>query len=284
MFDFNDDEKKLAYPAILIVAIIVILMIVIIWIPKKVNVIEANINRTPSNFDYVELNQKKYENMLKRLLRIPFFDELYEKIDDDWISNGNFKEKDEVKDWLISNSILSSKEINIEDIEVYASESLYIFKYIIDNNGEKVSILVNEYTPSKYTISFEKNNFNSLSNKEYNYETDKVVYNIKLAYVGSNIVQYDVSITNSSTDTYEWILNDYNDVKLELNDGTGILCSNITTFGSNSVFLGPEGKISFKINFNVNLDKLSLVKAINFGNIYKNGAKSQVVVLMNGGV
>lgn len=123
----SDEEKKYIYPAIAVIVIIILIVIVLIWSPKKENIIENTIDNVPVAGNYVDIQKEKYISILNRILLLDNYDELYEKINKDWIDENKLSSKQEIYDWLFENFIISSVKPNIVDTEVFTSTDIYIY-------------------------------------------------------------------------------------------------------------------------------------------------------------
>lgn len=281
-FYISNDEKKIIYPLIALILLVLIIVIVIIWIPSDKS--KNNINVLENSDDYAQVQKDKYFNILKNLLKEYNFENLYEKIDLDWLSSEGIENKEDLKAYLLKNYFITSSDVNIVNSEVFSSDEIYVFKYTIDTNGVQKNVIINETKPFEYTVSFEQQNVSALSNRKYTYESDNVVYDVDTVYVGDNIVQYSINVKNNSEDLYNWIMNDASKVQLVLTGETSINATDITSVGMSSINLSKGGELSFKVTFNIPFEKQSSITSIKFTNLYKNNMDYGVVVLLNGGV
>ncbi len=279
--DFKPEELKYLYPIIALIAVIMIATLIFIWWPsdKTMN----NINVINTNGDYADIQLEKYSNILNSLLKLSNFDSLYSKISNEWKEKNGFTSEAEVKDYLFKNLYITPYDINIISKQVYSSKDIYVFKFTIDSNGKNVSVVINETAPYKYDISFEENEISALSNLEYKYSNDGVNYNVDTQYVSDSLIQYEVTVNNVGENKYLWLMNEINKIELKLNDGSTIKCSDVTSFGLNTVDVVKGTTFNFKITFNISLDKQSMIESINFSNIYMNGNINTVVIPINGG-
>ena len=279
----SDEEKKYIYPAIAVIVIIILIVIVLIWSPKKENIIENTIDNVPVAENYVDIQKEKYISILNRILLLDNYDELYEKINKDWIDENKLSSKQEIYDWLFENFIISSVKPNIVDTEVFTSTDIYIYKFFIDINGVQKNITINEYAPNNYDISFEQDEINALSNKIYNYEVDGLQYLVTIDYASDSVIQYTVKCTNTTDNMYEFNFTTNSSANLGLENNENINAIDITTATSNQYKLGKNGTFELKFTFNINLEKQSLINSINFTSVYKNNTKVPMSIFLNGG-
>ena len=279
----EDSEKKYVYAVIAIVSIILIGVIVIIWMPAKVGIIESELNKISEYGSYDAIQKEKYRNLLNRVLLVSNFDELYEILDENWIKENNFENKDEVKAYLLENFYITNSTVNFSNIEVLSSDSAYIFKYTIENNGEAKNIIINEYTPYEYDITFDQKEVSALSGKTYEYLMENVEYTITTSYVGENIIQYELNILNNSDDEYIWDNSKLSSITLGLSDGTAVGCSDTTTFANNFINLNKGGTLNIKLTFNLSFERQSLINSITLSNMIKNNSNYSVKILLSGG-
>lgn len=279
----EDSEKKYVYSVIAIVSIILICVIVMIWMPAKVGIIESELNKISEYGSYDAIQKEKYRNLLNRVLLVSNFDELYEILDENWIKENNFENKDEVKAYLLENFYITNSTVNFSNIEVLSSDSAYIFKYTIENNGETKNIIINEYTPYDYDITFDQKEVSALSGKTYEYLMENVEYTITTSYVGENIIQYELNILNNSDDEYIWDNSKLSSITLGLSDGTAVGCSDTTTFANNFIALNNGGTLNIKLTFNLSFERQSLINSITLSNMIKNNSNYSVKILLSGG-
>lgn len=276
-------EKKILYPIIGIIVLILLVVLVIIWWPKNTKIMD-NINKIDIDGDYSDIQIEKYENILNDYLLESSFSKLYSKIDPSWLTENGLSSEEDTKNYLFKNYYISNSSPNIIDNEVFSSDDMYIFKFSIENGGNKKNIYINETSPYQYTISFEEYGINALSNKKYYYTIDNVEYNVKTEYVSDSLLQYEVEAKNNGKDTFSWAMKNINQVFLVLSTGEEIVATDVTSFGLSSVDLKPGGNITFKVTFTIPLEKQSTITGIKFTNTYKNDYDNDIEILLNGGV
>lgn len=281
--EIDEKEKIYIYFVITIVILILIAVIVIIWTPNKKSALESQINKNTENMDYEITQKEKYTRILNRLLITSNFEQLYEKLDQKWLDKNTFSSKDEVKKYLVDNFYITNTSININNIEVLTTDNACVFKYNINNNGKNVNVIVNEYLPYQYAISFDQEEISILSGKSYKYNVDDVCYEINTLYAGNNVVQYELIIKNNSDNTYVWNFDNTSDIVLYLLDGTGMGCSDATSFATNILTLKKDGVISIKLTFNISFKNQSDINEIAFFNVLKNNEKYEIRIPLNGG-
>lgn len=279
--DFKPEELKYVYPIVGIIVVIMIITLIFIWWPtdKTMN----NINTIEIKDDYIDIQKEKYSNILKSLLKISNFNDLNTKISNDWKEQNGFTSDDEVKDYLFKNLYITSYDVNIVNIQAYSSKDIYIFKYTINNNGKEVNVTINEKAPYEYNISFDEEKINSLSNLKYQYANNGVNYDIDTQYVSDSLIQYKVKVNNNGESNYLWLMKEFDKVELKLTDGSIIKCSDMTAMGINTIDVVKGTTFDFKVTFNINLEKQSMIESINFSNVYMNGNISTIIIPLNGG-
>ncbi len=280
--ELSSQEKKYLYPIVAIIILILVIVLIIIWWPKNTK-IQDNINKVNINNDYAEIQIEKYKNILNEYLIESNFSKLYSKISKEWLAENNIENENDAKNFLFKNYIISSSAPNILESEVFSSNDLYIFKFVIDTNGVKKNIYINESTPYEYTFSFEEYSINVLSGKNYKYTLDSVEYEIKTEYVSDSLIQYEITAKNKGSDTYTWQMKNYNKVFLKLNNEEKIISTDITALGLTSAEIKPGGELSFKVTFTIPLQKQANIESLRFENVYKNDYENNIEIPFNGG-
>lgn len=278
----EDSEKKYIYAVIAVVAIILIGVIILIWTPTS-DVIKDKLTLCDVTGEYDVIQKENYTEVINRLLLIKNYDELFEKVDTNWLQENNYT-KESLYTWLFENFIISNSAPNIIESTAVAAKDSYYFRYKLQtsNNLERY-IIVNESIPNNYTISFEQDTISKLNGKTYVYVEDDVKYEIKVVSMLENLLQYELTVTNTGTNTYYYNFNTNDAIVLNLNDGTNIIPTDITTLASNEYVLPQNSSFSIKVTFNINIEKQNLIEALTFNNAYDDTSKRDIKVLLKEG-
>ena len=195
-------EKKnlhfIIYPIFIIIIILVIISIVIIWKPtfSKMNKNEIN---TYKDLNYEEEIKNYYMQYLNNNLKITNFDELYKRIDSQYIEKLGTTSKEELKTFLKDNSFISMS-FNITNIDVYEQENknYLIVTYNVRNQTRYITITENK--PYDFKISF-MDNYNlesSVNNFKLESDVDNINYSFDIVESTSNSIKFKLTITNNS--------------------------------------------------------------------------------------
>ena len=197
----EEKEKIYIYSIIIVTAIIVVLVIAIIWNPMIKN--KETINTYDDSITYESTMKQYYKKYVADNLRIDRFDELYSRIDNDYLNSIGLTDEDEVKEYLKQNKIISmTYEIN--NIEMFISDSKHMFliTYTIENNQKY--IIIEEEKPYNFKISFVKNNNLSelLSKTNISNTIEDVEYDMCTIDSTRNSIRMKLTIKNNSNKTY----------------------------------------------------------------------------------
>ncbi len=277
-------ERLLIYGVIVIVAAMIIFMIVIIWKPKSSNSIEANLNKIEITGEYENVQKSSYEEMLKRLLLIPYYDELYTYIDQDWVTNDMKMDKAQLQEWLVGENIITRVEPQILECTLVQSEDMYIYRYGVANGSTKKFVLINEKKPGEFTISFEQNGVSKLEGTTHYTMQDDMHYECKIVSVLSNVMQFDITVKNDSDLEHYYSMKDNYSIALVLDDGTSINASDISCAAGDEVNLWPNNSFDVRVTFFVSIDKQNQIDGIKFTNAFDAYKKiSPYISLKEGG-
>lgn len=280
----DNRERILIYTVIGVVVIAVLVMLVFIWKPATRNPIAENLNVIQFTEDYENVQKGSYEDLLKQLLLITNYDKLFEKVDTDWLNQVSM-DKESLQDWLIKENLISRSEPQIKDSTIITSNEYYIYRFEIITGDEVKFVLINEKLPGDFTISFEQKTISKLVDREFitNAE-DGVEYIAKTTSVLSNVLQFDIRITNSGEDEHYYSIGKNYCIKLVLSDGTKIDASDISSVAGTEVNLWPGNTFDVRVTFFISPDKQNLVDSIEFANAYDPYKKiNPVINLKEGG-
>lgn len=274
----QDNEKLLIYGVIAIFAVAFIFVLVLIWKPSK-NTIKTQINVVGNNSDYETVQLSNYTNLIQRLLLVQNYNELYTKVNTNWLLDNNYTEETLynylIEEGIITNSVPIIKETTALDGDAEG----YFYRIAIQNEKGNIRyVVINETAPNIYTISFEQNSISSLEGKTYTFREDGVTYTLKILASLENVVQYELNIssTKETKMTYDFASNQ--NVSMGLTTGENVTPSDITS-GTNNVYeIGANSNLSVKLTFNLSLEKQARISNLKLYSV-KEGNEDKVITV-----
>lgn len=254
----EEKEKIYIYSIIIVTAIIVVLVIAIIWNPMIKN--KETINTYDDSITYESTMKQYYKKYVADNLRIDRFDELYSRIDNDYLNSIGVTDEDEVKEYLKQNKIISmTYEIN--NIEMFISDSKHMFliTYTIENNQKY--IIIEEEKPYNFKISFVKNNNLSelLSKTNISKTVEDVEYDMCTIDSTRNSIRMKLTIKNNSNKTYEYDFSNLNYLQLKYGNDEYVNMAAIANSSTVNYAITPGSEKSIEVLFNLSLsDQLNI--------------------------
>lgn len=254
----EEKEKIYIYSIIIITAIIVVLVIAIIWNPMIKN--KETINTYDDSITYESTMKQYYKKYVADNLRIDRFDELYSRIDNDYLNSIGLTDEDEVKEYLKQNKIISmTYEIN--NIEMFISDSKHMFliTHTIENNQKY--IIIEEEKPYNFKISFVKNNNLSelLSKTNISKTVEDVEYDMCTIDSTRNSIRMKLTIKNNSNKTYEYDFSNLNYLQLKYGNDEYVNMAAIANSSTVNYAITPGSEKSIEVLFNLSLsDQLNI--------------------------
>lgn len=254
----EEKEKIYIYSIIIVTAIIVVLVIAIIWNPMIKN--KETINTYDDSITYESIMKQYYKKYVADNLKIDRFDELYSRIDNDYLNSIGLTDEDEVKEYLKQNKIISmTYEIN--NIEMFISDSKHMFliTYTIENNQKY--IIIEEEKPYNFKISFVKNNNLSelLSKTNISKTVEDVEYDMCTIDSTRNSIRMKLTIKNNSNKTYEYDFSNLNYLQLKYGNDEYVNMAAIANSSTVNYAITPGSEKSIEVLFNLSLsDQLNI--------------------------
>lgn len=265
-------EKILIYSAIGIVICLIIGVIILIWTPFFKNIETSSLNRYDSDKTYESMMKNYYSKLAENYLKINNFDYLYDYISEDYKTNINASSKDEIKNYLISNGLISSN-ITINQVS-YSNidETSAIYRVFYTSNLGNRYMNITETEPYKFTLSFEQNDVSTLSNNQ-NIEFNKnmVKYSFKLVEADNSSVRYSLTIDNMSDNQYEFSFSALNSIQLIYNETSYMNMASVANSSSVKYDISPGSSKSIEILFNLPFENQMNVSGFLFRDVNIDG-------------
>lgn len=266
-------EKILIYSLIFMVCAILIVVICIIWSSNFSKLDTKNRINTYDNLSYETTMEKYYRNFLQENLKITNFDKLYEKLDSKYIASIGVSEKEEVKEYLKNNKLISMT-FTINDIELMKSEygnNIFLVSYTILNEQKYVNVI--ETTPYNFKLSFiEDNNLKSLiSGKSIGGTVDNVDYDFEVIDSQKNSIRLKLTITNKSEKTITYDFSYLNSLQLRYGDEKYMNMAVVANSATVNYEILPESSKSIEVLFNLSLEDQVNIQGAKINNVKVDG-------------
>ena len=275
--DSNKKTFNFSILFIVVYGILVLLALIWIWFPK---------NKKQSNvalkYDVIDSNQKAidiYTVKLKELLSKGNLEELYSRLDLNYVMENNIT-KDNYQDFLEQRGYISDK-INIISSTVNVQENdTYVYRFLY-SNGVKKNNYVNviETEPYKYTLSFEqeeipnisKTNGQNTGNLEVSESSsdkvtiiDDIKYSVSKKTIRENGITYLLRITNNGDEEVRF--DNVTNVSVVLDNGKeAYLGGAVMTSDEDNI--SPKGWLEKELFFSVRSTDQNRIKCIKIKNV-----------------
>ena len=235
----NKKEKILIYSAMAIIIILILVVIVMIWFPMFNKISNSDINTYNSTITYEDTMKEYYSNYLNEYLKITNFDILYEKINKDYMSDIGIQNKDEMKQYLRDNDLISM-DIDVQNIEYSNNENYSIFRVLYNSHGIKKYVNIKETEPYKFSITFEQSELNTLLEKnDINLTLNNVNYIFELIESTENSIRYKLTIENNSNNEYIYDFSALNSIQLVYSNSNYVNMASVANSSTVNYSLTP---------------------------------------------
>ena len=269
--DSNKKTFNFSILFIVVYGILVLLALIWIWFPK---------NKKQSNvalkYDVIDSNQKAidiYTVKLKKLLSKGNLEELYSRLDLNYVMENNIT-KDNYQDFLEQRGYISDK-INIISSTVNVQENdTYVYRFLY-SNGVKKNNYVNviETEPYKYTLSFEQEEIPNISKTNGSESSsdkvtiiDDIKYSVSKKTIRENGITYLLRITNNGDEEVRYKFDNVTNVSVVLDNGKeAYLGGAVMTSDEDNI--SPKGWLEKELFFSVRSTDQNRIKCIKIKNV-----------------
>lgn len=259
------NERLLIYIVFGVICVALIGALMIIWNPTRNRVIPNNINNIDVTEKYENVQKESYIDLLNRILQTQFYDDLFSYVGEEWLGQVDM-DKDSLKEWLINEGIISRNQPNITDSTVVTSD-IYMYRYeILTAENQKKYVIINETKPGEFYITFEQEIISSLVDKKYENVSYDINFTANTKAVLSNVIQYEVSISNTSNREIHFALIHNKTIALRLSDGRYIYASDISSPAGDEFSIWHNGYTTVTATFFVSLENQNKIEAMEFLN------------------
>lgn len=267
--DETKKEKILTYAIVVIICIIVVMIICAIWISIFSKIDDKGKYNTYEDKEYESTMISYYKKYFNENLKITNFDELYSKIDVDYISSLNIQDKEKLKEYLIENRYISMT-YSIENIKLSKSSNqndIFLVSYSVADEQKYLSIT--EKTPYNFVVSFlEENNLNNLlSNMNLNKTIDNINYNFEVIESNENSIRYKLTITNNSNKTVTYDFSYLNSIQMKYNENKYINIAAVANSSTINYEILPGSSKSIELLFNLPFEEQNSIQGAKIYNV-----------------
>ncbi len=269
-----DDLKRnitLVIIAAIVYIIIFVVIIVKVWSPNKNNTIIKY-----KTIDFESNVTSTYIGELKGLLMSKNIDELYSKLDLNYIKDNNFN-KETFTQYANSKRLFNDNAVFYEyEVANDGDTYIYIFKY--RSNGFERTVNIIETKPYEYTISFEQNSIPGIGKINLDTVKNNIRFEIKTLLTSSENIKYQAKITNQGSVDATFDFLSINGVSLIKNDGSIISLAAVVASSDNEGIIHPNSNITKELFFNINYQEFKNIKGIVFENVNISDTQTDIEV------
>ena len=287
-----DSNKKTFNYSVLFVGVYIVLAILIllwIWLPK--NIKQSNVALKYNNIDSNQKAIDMYTIKLKKLLSKGDLEELYNKLDSNYISSNNLN-KDNYISFLENKGYISEKIEIISSTVNIQENDIYVYRFLYSNGVENKYVNVIEIKPYEYSLSFEQDTLPNVNKEEENYNnnleisessSDKVTvlnnvkYSVSKKSIRDNGITYTLKITNNSEDEIRYKFDNITNVSVVLEDGKEAFMGG-TVMTSDEDNLSVSGYLEKDLFFAVSSSDQNKIKYIKIRNVRYGDNKTTVYI------
>lgn len=281
----NDEKQRqitiLIITGIVIVSIITILILISIWTPAKEEPISDEFR-----VGYIDYEQYTDEDIVKNYytkIMVNFLNSDYEKIynnlSKDYIEYSNMtltKLKDKLENMQIVGKVLQLNSFQKSYLNDY---TIYYVNLQAQGDASDITIVIREYSPENYSISFD--DFIYMDENIYNKTYESLNLNVNRVIYTVDKVKYNITLTNkfsgniviNSKKLYEGIyLKDLSD---------NIKSPYSVTFGGSEIKLIENQKKDFEVIYDIEDMSYSYIKGLVVRDVFYNSINKTTDVTYN---
>ena len=270
----ENEENVISFVTILIIIIGIIVVLCTFIISFSDNEEDEIINKI-SPYSYTENMIIEYENIVKNLLNARNTEELYNKLDANYITKNNLNQEN-VKSFLIDNGLVGNS-VAIISSEVFQQDEIYIFRYYYKNYSDNKYVNVIELSPNEYYISFDQEigDINT-SQIRYSSDIDNIYFDLSLVEKSEDSVKFLIKVLNQGEFDVFVDFNDINTFSLIKENGDIYKLSGVVAQDNN--LIQPNSSITPELYFSINSEDYNECIGMQVLNININGENKDIII------
>lgn len=270
----ENEENVISFVTILIIIIGIIVVLCTFIISFSDNEEDEIINKI-SPYSYTENMIIEYENIVKNLLNARNTEELYNKLDANYITKNNLNQEN-VKSFLIDNGLVGNS-VAIISSEVFQQDEIYIFRYYYKNYSDNKYVNVIELSPNEYYISFDQEigDINT-SQIRYSSDIDNIYFDLSLVEKSEDSVKFLIKVLNQGEFDIFVDFNDINTFSLIKENGDIYKLSGVVAQDNN--LIQPNSSITRELYFSINSEDYNECIGMQVLNININGENKDIII------
>ena len=264
----EENEENLVSIITILFIVLSVFIIIILWVNTIGDITNKAINQL-TEVDYDNNMKNEYQNILSTLLNTNHIDELYKKLEIEYISKNNINE-DNIREFLLKNNLIGNSIYFISSDVIDNINSTKIFRFYYKNYSNYKYVNVIEINPNEYYISFEQENIVDYINFVTSGVYEGIRYEIAPLETTSNSIKYELKITNENELDANIDFNDVNAIQLVTSSGN-ISLGGVIAENNKNITKGST--ISRELYYNIDENSISNIIGITIYNV-KVGEKS----------
>ncbi len=264
----EENEENLVSIITILFIVLSVFIIIILWVNTIGDITNKAINQL-TEVDYDNNMKNEYQNILSTLLNTNHIDELYKKLEIEYISKNNINE-DNIREFLLKNNLIGNSIYFISSDVIDNINGTKIFRFYYKNYSNYKYVNVIEINPNEYYISFEQENIVDYINFVTSGVYEGIRYEIAPLETTSNSIKYELKITNENELDANIDFNDVNAIQLVTSSGN-ISLGGVIAENNKNITKGST--ISRELYYNIDENSISNIIGITIYNV-KVGEKS----------
>lgn len=274
MEDLNKKEFNFTVLFIVVFAIASIIVLLLIWWPKG-NTKSEKITKYTAITDGENKCLSIYMSELKYILNSDHCDELFKKVDPDFLQSNNLN-KDNFEEYMNDMKLITKNPV-FKDTNISKQlDGTYVYRIgYLTYGGLKKYVNVIETKPYEYTVSFEQDKLPVTNSNTSSITVDGVFYEVKISEIRENGITYKLTATNKGDKTVEYNFNNIDNVIITLDDKTKIKMG-AAVISSEDDILTPNGTFNREFFFSIGSQYIEKINTLTLNSVIVDG-KSNVV-------
>lgn len=258
----EENEENLVSIITILFIVLSVFIIIILWVNTIGDITNKAINQL-TEVDYDNNMKNEYQNILSTLLNTNHIDELYKKLEIEYISKNNINE-DNIREFLLKNNLIGNSIYFISSDVIDNINGTKIFRFYYKNYSNYKYVNVIEINPNEYYISFEQENIVDYINFVTSGVYEGIRYEIAPLETTSNSIKYELKITNENELDANIDFNDVNAIQLVTSSGN-ISLGGVIAENNKNITKGST--ISRELYYNIDENSISNIIGITIYNV-----------------
>lgn len=275
---FNDKEKVFTYLVIAFVCVIFIVLMFVIWRPSSQDSIENKIRNFDVNTSYNTQRIEFYNQNILNMLNNSNFNSTYENVSKKFLEENNLANYEDTYDFLQQNMFIASN-LELLGVELISDiNDIYIYKVTYSVSGKNRYVIITENDINTFELYFSDDGLIDNIDSEKIIIKDNVEYKVEVIESRVDSIKLNLTITNNSSDRYEYNFTDLYSVQALLDDNSAFNLTSVVLGGEDSYILNPNSNFTIELVYQIPQGQQASINRLKFRNVLKNDIEQDIVV------